>query len=107
MTQRIPLAVGLTVLLLAPTVVSAGQSWRSDWRQQRAELRRDLREAARERQRAFVEARRERRLKSTGGERIATCGRSARSIAARIATRCESHAGRSGKRGAGGGRWAC
>jgi hypothetical protein len=62
MTQRIILVLGLTLLLLAPAMASAGQHWRSAWRQERAEIQRDLRAAARERNRAFAEARRALRL---------------------------------------------
>jgi hypothetical protein len=64
MMPRIVLALGLTVLLLAPATASAGQNWRSAWREQRAEIRRDLREAARDRRRALAEARRDRWLDS-------------------------------------------
>ena len=107
MTRRIALALGLTVLLLAPTVVSAGQGWRSDWRRQSAEIRRDLREAARDRQRARAEARRERQFDGpTAGEPIETGGRSATSTAASYAMRCESRGARSATPSAGGGRGA-
>ena len=62
MTRRIVRILGMTVLLMAPTLASAGQDWRSAWRQERGEIRRNLRDAARWQRRAMEDARRQLRL---------------------------------------------